>query len=156
MVDPRLISDTTHAVLHEARYFASGKVAAFIWSNMRFECSLCNLCKLHELRDCHANRTCNEMEARFACGSMVRFLSFSHKCGSVSHICVKKMAPFQSFWEKWGSEAPFFPKKDIFFRPAGGEKNSLTEDRVTRINQNIPGGGRTKCRRGRPCHAKLC
>jgi len=56
------------------------------------------------------------MEARFACGSMVRFLSFSHKCGSQSHICVKK---------------------EVQFRPAGGEMSFRVRDRVTGTCFNI-------------------
>jgi hypothetical protein len=49
------------------------------------------------------------MEARFACGSRVLFLSFAEKCGSVSHI---------------------FLQKDVQFRPTGGDIPRQTRDRL--------------------------
>jgi len=49
------------------------------------------------------------MEAGFACGSMVLFLSFSQKCGSVSHI---------------------FVKEDVQFCPAGGDISRQMWDRL--------------------------
>jgi hypothetical protein len=52
------------------------------------------------------------MNGRIACGSMVLLLSFSRKCGSRSHI---------------------FVKKDVQFHPAGGDMSFRVRDRVTRV-----------------------
>jgi hypothetical protein len=51
------------------------------------------------------------MNTRFACGSMVRFSSFS---------------------EKFCSQSKIFLKKDVQFRPAGGEMSFQVRDRVSR------------------------
>jgi hypothetical protein len=52
------------------------------------------------------------VNGRIACGSMVLFLSFSQKFGSQSQI---------------------FVKKDVPFRPAGGDMSFRVRDRVTRV-----------------------
>jgi hypothetical protein len=39
-----------------------------------------------DVRGQHSNRAFDPMKTRFAGGSMVRFVSFSHKFGSVSQI----------------------------------------------------------------------
>jgi len=52
------------------------------------------------------------MNARFACGSMVRFLACSGQFGSVSQIVLNK---------------------NEIFRPAGGEIPRRVRDRVTRV-----------------------
>jgi hypothetical protein len=47
--------------------------------------------KEQELRSCHATRTFHPMEARFACGSMERFVSFSQKNAQRAFFCEKDL-----------------------------------------------------------------
>jgi len=61
-----------------------------------------------------------DLKAGFACGSMLRFLSFSQKCGSVSHI---------------------FVKKDVQFRSAVGNIHFQGRDRITPVTLHALRGG---------------
>jgi len=55
----------------------------------------------------------DQMKVSRACGSMVLFLSF---------------------WKKSGSESHFFSKKEILFRPAGGDIHFRTRNRLTCVD----------------------
>jgi hypothetical protein len=50
-------------------------------------------------------------------------------------IFCEKDGPFPVFLGNMWLEEPHVSQKGYFFRPAGGEKNSLMEDRVTRVNE---------------------
>jgi len=80
------------------------------------EAELCNSCKSHNVRGGRSNRTFEQMKARLACGSMVRF---------------------RSFWKKRGSERHVFSKKDVRFHPAGGETSFRVSNRVRRVNHRM-------------------
>jgi hypothetical protein len=67
---------------------------------------------LHDLRGGSTNWTFDQVEARFACGSMVHFDLFSQK---ICTVC------------------KFFVKKDGFFRPAGGGISCQVNDCVTPV-----------------------
>jgi hypothetical protein len=50
-------------------------------------------------------------------------------------IFCEKDGPFPVFLGNMWLFEPHVSQKGYFFRPAGGEKNSLMEDRVTRVNE---------------------
>ncbi len=76
-------------------------------------CGVTFCSKLHNLRGGYTNWTFAQVEARFACGSMVHVDLFSQK---ICTVC------------------KFFVKKDRIFRPAGGGISCRINDRVTRVN----------------------
>jgi hypothetical protein len=53
-------------------------------------------------------------------------MKVSRACGS--------MVLFLSFWKKSGSESHFFSKKEILFRPAGGDIHFRTRNRLTCVD----------------------